>query len=76
MLATAQLQAMVDGGLAPAAPIPSVLETPVPQAGTKEWCHSLDKGVPILRQEEEEMAEIDDTPKECSHIKEKREGQH
>ena len=53
---------MEDRGPAPAAPIPGVSETPASQADTKCWCHSLDQGVPTLRQEEEEMVDIDNTP--------------
>ena len=65
MSATAQLQAVVDGGLATAASIPSVSEMLVPQMGAKCWCHSLDQGVPTPRQEEEEMADINDLHEEC-----------
>ena len=74
MSATSQLWAMVDGWLVLAASIPSVLETPAPQAGAKHWCYSSDQGVPTLRQEEEEMADIDDIPKEhaCHKWKEGR----
>ena len=71
MLATAQLWAVVDRWPAPAAPIPSVLEVPVPQVGAKCLHHSSDQGVPIPRQEEEEMAEIDDTSKEHPCCKQK-----
>ena len=60
----AQLQAMVDRGQEPAASIPSVSETPAPQAGAKCQCCSLDHGVPALRQEEEETVDIDDIPDE------------
>ena len=44
---------------------------PVPQMGTKCWHHSLDQGMPGLRQEEEEMVDIDDPPKEHPHHKQK-----
>ena len=60
---------MEDGGPAPAAPIPSVSEMPVPQVGTKCWHHSSDQGVPTLRLEEQETADLDDTPEEHPHHK-------
>ena len=33
--------------------------------GTTHWHHSSDQGVPAPRQEEEEMADINDPLKEC-----------
>ena len=71
MLATAQLWAMADGGPTLAASIPSILEMPVPQVGAKCWCCTLDQGVPTLRQDEEEVPNIDDIPKEHPHKKQK-----
>ena len=71
MSATIQLWAVTDRGPSPAASIPSVSEMPVPQAGAKHQCHSLDQGLPTLRQEEEEMTDIDDIPKEHPHHKRK-----
>ena len=56
---------MADGKLAPTASIPSVSEMSAPQVGTKCQHHSLDKGVPIPRSEEEETVEFDDTSEEC-----------
>ena len=64
MSVTGQLQAVADRELAPAASIPSILEMPSPQVGTKCWCHSSDQGMPTLRQDEEGMADIDDMPEE------------
>ena len=72
MLATAQLWAMLNGGLAPAVSIPGTSEMPAPQVGAKFQCHSSDQGVPKLRQDEEETVDIDDIPKECSHKKQKK----
>ena len=74
MSATAQLCAMADGGPAPVSSIPSVSEMPVPHMGAKCWCHSLDQGVPALRQEEEETADIDNQPKSILTVNERREG--
>ena len=74
MSATTQQLAVVDGGPAPASSIPSVLEMPVPQTGTKCQWHSSDKGVPAPRQEEEEMADINNPPKEHPHHKPKEGG--
>ena len=71
MSATSQLWDVADGGLAPAASIISVSEMSVPQVGAKFWHHSLDQGMLILRQDEEEMADIDDITKEHPHPKQK-----
>ena len=71
MLATTQLWAIADRGLAPTASIPSISEMPAPQAGSKCQCYSSDQGVPTLRQNEEEMVDIDDMLKECPHHKQK-----
>ena len=58
MSATTKLQAVVGREPMPAASIPSVLQMPAPHEGTKCWCHSSN-----LRQEEEEIVELDDTAK-------------
>ena len=68
MSATAQLQAVVDGGLAPVSSIPSVSVMPVPQLGAKHQHQSLDQGIPTPKQEEE-MVDINDPPEEHSHCK-------
>ena len=47
MPATAQLQAMTDGGSIPAPPTLSMLGTHTPQPGG-EWQHSSDQGMPKL----------------------------
>ena len=47
----------------PAATISSVSEMPALQTGMKCWCHLSDQGVPTPQQEEEETAELDNTPK-------------
>ena len=67
MSATAQLWAVVNGGLMPVASIPSISEMPAPLLGTNQQCHSSDQGVPTPRLEEEERVELDDTPKESPH---------
>ena len=64
MSSTAQLWAVTDRGSVPVPPTQSALGTTVPQVGRKCWCHSSDQGVPTLRQDEEEAANIDDMPKE------------
>ena len=69
MLATTQLQAMADRGLVKAPPTPSTFGIPVPQVGTKYQHPSSDQGVPTLRQDEDEMANIDDIPEEHPHKK-------
>ena len=39
-------------------------EMPVPQMGAKHWGCSSDQGVSVLRQDEEETTDLDDTPEE------------
>ena len=70
MSATTQLWAVADRGPAPAASIPSVLEIPVPQMGTKCQHHFSEQGVPAPREEEEEM-DINNLPEECPCHKQK-----
>ena len=62
MSATAQLWAVVNGGLMPVASMPSVLQIPAPLTGVKCQCHSSHQAVPTPRSEEEETAELNDTP--------------
>ena len=69
MLAATQLQAVASTEPTLAASISSVLETPVPLMGAKWWHHSCNQGVSTPRQEE--TAELDDTPEEPSHQKQK-----
>ena len=44
---------------------------PAPLTDSKCQCHSSDQGVLVPKQEEEETAEFDNTPKECPHWKHK-----
>ena len=76
MLATAQLWAVADRGPALAASIPSVLVTLAPQVGATCQCCSSDQGVPTQRQDKEEVADIDNIPKEhlCKKQKDGRLG--
>ena len=69
MSATIQLWVVADGELAPIASIPGVLEMPAPLTGAECQCCSSDQGVLAPRQEEEEMVEFDNTPKEHPHQK-------
>ena len=74
MSATAQLWAMVYRGSAQAASLPCSLGTPVLHMGTKYQYPPLDQGIPASRQDEEEVADIDDTPKESPHKSKRTEG--
>ena len=64
MSATSQLWAVTSRGPVPAAFIPSASETPALLMGMKCQHRSSDQGVPMPRPEEEETAELDNTPEE------------
>ena len=67
---------MVDGGLTPTASIPSLLEMSAPQVQAQNASAiPQTKVCPHLRQEEEEMADIDEhTQRASSPVSKKREG--
>ena len=66
MSATTQLPAVVGRKLMPAASSPSASQMPAPQEGAKCWHHSSDLG-----QEEEKAVDLDDTPEDCPHWKDR-----
>ena len=70
MSATAQLQTVTDRGSELAPPNPSMSGIPVPLMGVKCQHPSSGQGVPALSQEEEEeIADTDDIPKEHPYKK-------
>ena len=67
MLATAQLQVTVDKNQHPQSPSQECQRYQHHQQAQKCQCCSSDQGVPALRHKEEEMVELDYTPKEHPH---------